>query len=58
MNENPEGTPNPLNPNPGAAPMGTEPVAPAPEPMPKEQPVLVQKGLVFLLRIVSFYLFL
>lgn len=42
MNENPEGTPNPLNPNPGATPMGTEPVAPAPEPMPKVQSVTPQ----------------
>lgn len=30
MNENPEGTPNPLNPNPGANPSGPEPVAPEP----------------------------
>ena len=42
MNENPEGTPNPLNPNPGPAPAGAgpapaapaAPVAPAPQPTP------------------------
>lgn len=31
MNENPEGTPNPLNPNPEAAPVAPEPVAPVAE---------------------------
>lgn len=41
MNENPEGTPNPLNPNPGATPTGTEPVAPVEQPV-VEQPVAAE----------------
>lgn len=40
MNENPEGTPNPLNPNPGVAPVQPTPAAPDPQPMPAEQPVV------------------
>jgi len=46
MNENPEGTPNPLNPNPEVAPTAPEPVAaePAPvaEPTVVEQPAVAQ----------------
>lgn len=40
MNENPEGTPNPLNPNPGPAPAGTgpAPAAPAAPVAPASQP--------------------
>ena len=47
MNENPEGTPNPLNPNPGATPTGTEPVATVEQPIveqpiPAEQPAVTE----------------
>ena len=39
MNENPEGTPNPLNPNPGPAPADAGPAPAAPAPQPAPQPV-------------------
>ena len=39
MNENPEGTPNPLNPNPGETPTGAEPVTPVEQPATVDQPV-------------------